>query len=202
MKLSLNAKDVVSGILLLLFALVGLYLNQDHNLGSARRMGPGYMPMMTFYLLGGLATWTILAGLFSGPDPFDRWEGMDWGTMFGGIAAGYVAFLIAPGLLPFFGQVYNAVGFGILVGMLVFAISPGWRYLGMVCAAVAVFGLLLEKGGFFLSLTAVIIVSCLAEREHLKHPLGVLGLLAFLLALCWYVFIKELDIRVNLWPEF
>jgi hypothetical protein len=202
MKLSLNAKDVVSGILLLLFALAGLYLNQDHSLGTARRMGPGYMPMMTFYLLGGLAAWTILAGLFSGPDPFDKWSGMDWGTLFAGIAAGYVTFLIAPSLLPFFGQVYNAVGLGILVGMLVFAISPGWRFLGMVCAAVAVFGLLLEKGGFFLSLTAVIVVSCLAEREHLKHPLGILGLLGFLLVLCWYVFIKELDIRVNLWPEF
>ncbi|MCU0887843.1 MAG: hypothetical protein MUC64_07440 [Rubritepida sp.] len=202
MQLRLNAKDVVSGILLLLFALVGLYLNQDHSLGSARRMGPGYMPMMTFYLLGGLAVWTILIGLFSGPDPFDKWTGFDWGTLFGGIAAGYAAFLIAPSLSPFFGQVYNAVGFGILVGMLVFGISPGWRFLGIVCASVALFGLLLEKGGFFLTLTGLILLSCVAEREHVKHPLGVAGLLGFLLLLCWYVFIKELDIRVNLWPEF
>lgn len=198
MQLRLNAKDLAAGILLLLFALVGLYLNQDHSLGSARRMGPGYMPMMTFYLLGGLATWTILVSVFSGPDPFAKWTSLDWSSLLGGIVAGYVAFLIAPSLWSFFGQVYNAVGFGILVGMMVFAISPGWRALAVVNASVAVFGLTLERGGFFLSLTALILLSCLADRSHTLR--GVAGLLAFMLALSWYIFIHELDIRVNLWP--
>lgn len=198
MQSRLNPRDLAAGLLLLLFAVAGLYLNQDHSLGTARRMGPGYMPMMTFYLLGGLAVWTMLVGLLSGPDPFERWTRLDWASLLGGIVAGYLAFLIAPSLWSFFGQVYNAVGVGILVGMLVFAISPGWRALAIVNASVAVFGLLLEKGGFFLSLTALILLSCVADRTHTLR--GVAGLLAFMLALSWYIFIHELDIRVNLWP--
>lgn len=200
MQLKINAKDVISGIFLILVALVGLYLNQDHSLGTARRMGPGYMPMMTFWLLAGLGAWTVLIGLFSGPDPLEKWTGLDVGSLAASVAAGYLAYRFAPSVWGFFGQTYNAVGAGILVGMLVLAISQGWRFLGMVCAAVCLFGLLLEKGGFFAALTGTIIISCAAEREHINKPLGVLGLLVFLLVLCWWVFIYELDIRVNLWP--
>jgi hypothetical protein len=31
--------------------------------------------------------------------------------------------------------------------------------------------------------------------------LGVAGLIAFLCALCWAIFIRYLDIRVPLWPQ-
>ncbi|MCX8134547.1 MAG: hypothetical protein N3D18_11370 [Roseococcus sp.] len=198
MQLKISTKDVISGIFLILMAVVGLYLNQDHSLGTARRMGPGYMPMMTFYLLGGLGVWTLLIGLFSGPDPLEKWTGLDVGTLIAGMAAGAATYFLAPSVWGFFGQTYNAVGVGILVGMLVFAVSPGWRPLAIVCAAVAVFGLTLEKGGFFLALTTLMLLSCVADRTHTLR--GVAGLLAFMLALSWYVFIHELDIRVNLWP--
>jgi len=199
MQLKINAKDLASGIFLMLVALVGLYLNQDHNLGSARRMGPGYMPMMVFYIQGGLAAMVIFFSLFSGPDPLAKWTGMDAGTLVLGIAAGTLAWKFSPLVWGFFGQTYNAVGVGIIVGFLVLAISSGWKLLAIICAAVALFGLILEKGGFFAALTAVILVSCVAERTHTKR--GVAGLLVFLLALCWWVFIYELDIRVNLWPQ-
>jgi hypothetical protein len=43
-------------------------------------------------------------------------------------------------------------------------------------------------------------VAALADRTH--RPLGVLGLIIFLIALCWFVFIRELDIRVSIWPSF
>ena len=199
MQMKINAKDLVSGIFLLLVALVGLYLNQDHNLGSARRMGPGYMPMMVFYLQGGLAALVIFFSLFSGPDPLEKWVGMDFGGLALGIAAGFIAWKVSPSIWGFFGQTYNAVGFGLTVGFLVMAISAGWKLLAIISAAVCLFGLILEKGGFFAALTAVILVSCMAEHTHTKK--GVLGLLVFLLALCWWVFIYELDIRVNLWPQ-
>jgi len=199
MHVKINAKDLASGIFLVLVALVGIYLNQDHNMGSARRMGPGYMPLMVFYIQGGLGGLVIFFSLFSGPDPLQKWTGMDVGSMVLGIVAGTLAWKISPSIWSFFGQTYNAVGVGIAVGFLVMAVSAGWKVLAIISAAVALFGLILEKGGFFAALTAVILVSCLADSSYTKK--GAVGVLVFLLALSWWVFINQLDIRVNLWPQ-
>jgi Tripartite tricarboxylate transporter TctB family len=147
--MKINAKDVASGLLLIVIAAIGLYLNQDHTLGSARRMGPGYMPMLVFWLQVGLGLIVLAIGLFNGPDPLERWA---------------------------------------------------WRELVLILASLCVFGLLLEKGGLFLSIAATVAVASLADRTH--RPLGVLGLMVFLIALCWFVFIRELDIRVSIWPSF
>lgn len=147
--MKINAKDLVSGLLLMAVAIAGLVLNLDHTLGTARRMGPGYMPMLTFWLLLGLGGTVTAIGLFNGPDRLERWA---------------------------------------------------WRELSLVLAALCVFALLLEKGGLFLTLAVTIAISTLADRTH--RPLGVLGLIIFLMALCWFVFIRELDIRIEVWPTF
>jgi len=198
-QLKINAKDVVSGVFLVGVALVGLYLNQEHNLGTARRMGPGYMPMMVFWILAGLGALTILLGLNNGPDPLEAWSGLDIGGLALGVAVGYLTYRFSPLIAPWFGQTYNAIGFGILAGFVAMAISSGWRLVAFVCAGVAAFGLLLDTGGFFVAVAAVVLLSVFADRDH--RPLGVAGLLGFLLVMCWWVFIYELDIRVNLWPQ-
>lgn len=200
MKLKLNGKDFASGIFLIVIALAGLYLNMDHSLGSARRMGPGYMPMMVFWLQAALGAGVVLISLFSGPDPLEKWTGMDVGTLVGGIVLGIIAWRISPSVWSFFGQTYNAVGLGIMVGFTVMAFSAGWKLLAIICASICLFGLLLESGGFFLALAGLIITSCLAEHTHTKK--GIVGVTIFLLIMCWWVFIYELDIRVNLWPQF
>jgi len=147
--MKINAKDVCSGLLLIIVAAVGLYLNQDHTLGSARRMGPGYMPMLVFWLMVGLGLIVLAIGLFNGPDPLERWA---------------------------------------------------WRELVLILASLCVFAVLLERGGLFLTIGATVAVASLADRTH--RPLGVMGLIIFLIALCWFVFIRELDIRVDIWPSF
>ncbi len=200
MQLKINTKDVASGLFLVLIALIGLYLNQDHSLGTARRMGPGYMPMLVFWIQVALGAAVIFFGLFNGPDPLEKWTGLDMGTLAAGLAVGWIVWKVAPSIAPIFGQTYYAVGVGILAGMLVISISPGWRLLGLINAAMAVFGLLLDQVGFFAALTGTIIVSAAAERTQTLK--GTAGLLVFLLVLCWWVFIYELDIRVNLWPQF
>lgn len=200
--MKLNAKDIASGVILILFAVVALWLNQDHALGTARRMGPGYMPMLVFWMLLGLGSLVLALGFFNGPDPMERWTGLDFGSIGLAIVAGTVAWQVAPGVSEFFASTYNAVGLGLLVGFLVICWALRWRLIGFICAALCIFCLLLEKGGLILALTATILVACLAEPEHRKHPLGVLGVTIFLLALCWWVFIKQLDIRVSVWPQF
>jgi hypothetical protein len=145
----MNSKDVASGLILIVIAAIGLWLNQDHALGTARRMGPGYMPMLVFWLQIAIGAAVLAVGVFNGPAKLESWA---------------------------------------------------WRELLLILAAMCVFALLLEKGGLFLAIIASAGVSVLADRTH--RPLGVLGLIAFLLVLCWYIFVHQLDIRVRLLPSF
>jgi len=200
--MKVNAKDIAAGLILILAGAIGLWLNQDHSLGSARRMGPGYMPMLVFWIQIGLAVAVLLFAFFNGPDPLAKWTGLESATLALGIAAGAVTWKLAPLLGGFFASTYNAVGLGMMVGFLVISIATGWRLIGFICAAMCVFALLLEKGGLMLALVGTIVISVLAEPEHRQRPLGVLGLTVFLLALCWWIFIKQLDIRVAVWPQF
>jgi hypothetical protein len=64
--MKINAKDVASGAFLILIAIIGLWLNQEHALGTARRMGPGYMPMLVFWVQLGLGTAVLGLAFFNG----------------------------------------------------------------------------------------------------------------------------------------
>jgi len=200
--MKLNAKDIASGLVLLIVAVAGLWLNQDHSLGSARRMGPGYMPMLVFWLQIGIALLVLVIAVNNGPDPLERWSGLEASSIAGGIVAGTLAYWLAPSILPFFGQTYNAIGVGMLVGFLVICFAAGWRLLGFILAAMCIFSLLLEKGGLMLAILGTVVISTMAEPEHRARPLGVLGVTVFLMALCWWIFINQLDIRVAVWPQF
>lgn len=145
----LNAKDVASGVLLIAIALFGLYFNLDHGIGSARRMGPGYMPMLTFLIMGGLGIAVLLIGLKNGPDALEKWA---------------------------------------------------WRELGLILVAMGLFGFLLEKIGFALAIVVTVGVSALADKTQTIR--GTLGCMAFLIVLCWMVFMWGLDIRLPFLPPF
>ena len=141
--MKINAKDLASGVILIVIAVVGLWLNTDHA------MGPGYMPWLVFMLQLVLGAVVLAMALFNGPDPLEGWA---------------------------------------------------WRELALVLLSMCVFALLLERGGLFLAIAATVAVSAVADRT--QRALGVLGLIVFLIALCWWIFIKQLDIRVNIWPQF
>ena len=196
----LNGKDIAAGLFFVLLAIAGLWLNQDHALGSARRMGPGYMPMLVFWILMGLGVIVLLTALVSGPDPLQKWTGIESASFAAAIIVGYGVYLVSPNFGPHFSQTYNGIGIGMLAGFLILCIAQGWAMLGYICAAMCVFSLLLESGGLMLSITGTVAVCALAEPGHRERPLGVLGVLIFLLALCWWIFIDQLDIRVPVWP--
>lgn len=197
--MKVNAKDFASGLLLLSLAAIGLWLNTEHTLGSARRMGPGYMPMLTFWLQFGLGAIVLGISLFSGSDPLERWTKVDFVTLFVGIGVTLAAYPLLAAI-PALSANWYALGVALMIGLGVMAISPGWRKLALILAGMTVFGVLLDQGGLFLAITAMVIVAALADPDH--RPLGVLGCVVFLLVLCWWVFIYELDIRVNVWPTF
>jgi hypothetical protein len=195
----INAKDLASGILLVALAVIGLWLNTDHTLGSARRMGPGYMPMLVFWVELALGALVLVGAFFGGTDPLERWSKLDFVTLFVGIGVTLVAYPLLAAV-PALSANWYALGVALLIGFGVLAVSPGWRQLAFVLIAMIVFGVLLEQGGLMLAITALVIVSAFADPTH--RPIGVAGCVVFLLVLCWWVFIYELDIRVNVWPVF
>ena len=208
--MKISEKDVASGLFFILVAVAGLYINggflgiglEQHSLGTPRRMGPGYMPMLVLWGLFGLGALTLVLGLFEGPDPLQRWTGLESGALGLAVVAGLAVGWLAPTISPALGSGYNALGLGMLAGFALLCISHGWVLMGTICAAMCAFCLLLDSAGLMVALVATIFISAAAEPEHRARPVGVLGLTIFLLALCWWVFIDRLDIRVTVWPTF
>ena len=114
--MKINTKDLISGGLLVLLALVGLWLNTDHTLGDARRMGPGYMPMLVFVLLLILGALVVLVSLRSGPDALERWTNTDLTTVLLGTAAGLVVWQVLERMGVGEGN-WRQVGFAFVVGL-------------------------------------------------------------------------------------
>jgi MFS family permease len=198
--MKLNTKDLISAAFLIGFALVGLWLNMDHNMGTARRMGPGYMPFLSFAIMLGLGGLVLLFGLFNGPDPLDKWTSQEIIFLIGGAVVGTAAGLIAMNVPGWPSAGWNALGIGMFVGCLVPAVIKSWRPLFLISAAFALFGLVLEPLGLMAAIALSVILAALADETH--KPMGVAGLVVFLCVLCWAVFIYELDIRVPVWPQF
>ncbi|WP_198369987.1 tripartite tricarboxylate transporter TctB family protein [Roseomonas rosulenta] len=197
--MKINTKDMVCVGLLTGFALIGLWLNMDHNLGSARRMGPGYMPMLTFYLLLILTAGVFFQALTNGPDPLTPWSPAEIAVVVAGAAAVFVVYYAASHAGGWLGASWNPLGLALFVGCLVPSILKSWRPLFLVSASFALFGIILEPLGLMVAIVATVVVSALADET--QKPLGVAGCAAFLCALCWVVFIWYLDIRVPVWPQ-
>jgi hypothetical protein len=68
-----SAKDIALGLLLIVLSIFGLYFNQEYEIGSASRMGPGYMPMLVLGLIGIFGIGLLITGARSGPDPLENW---------------------------------------------------------------------------------------------------------------------------------
>lgn len=196
--MKLNTKDLIAGGIFVLVAVTALWLNQEHTLGSARRMGPGYMPMLAFFLLGGLGVAVFVAGLFSGPDPLDKWTRLEMLAVPLGVAAFFLAYFASEATGLFTG--WKSLGWGALAGCLALSLAPGWRPVGLTHAGLAVFGLMLEDLGLIAAIVGAVAVASLADTQH--RVTGVIGMIIFLCVLCYLVFIYYLDIRVPVWPVF
>lgn len=197
----LNGKALAAGLVLMAFAIVGFWINlEDHAIGTARRMGPGYMPMLAYGILGGLAALTIATALFSGPDPLDRWTQGEVLAVFAGVATALAVTFFLFSLGGAIARNWYPLGIGLFAGCLVFSIAPGWRKLGLVVAALILFGITLELGGLFLAIA--LCVGLAATADETQTIKGTVALIVFQIALCWFVFVYELDIRVSIWPQF
>ncbi len=76
----------------------------------------------------------------------------------------------------------------------------GWKPLGLIIAAVVIFGLALPKLGLFISLPLLIVIASYAGDEF--HWKGVLVSCIVLTVGSWLIFIKGLNLIIPLWPAF
>lgn len=67
----LLSRDVIAGLMFLALGLAGWWLN-DQRLGTAARMGPGYMPMLVFGGMIGMGAIVLLIGLIKPGPPVER----------------------------------------------------------------------------------------------------------------------------------
>ena len=90
----LKRQDVWAGLLFAAFGAAGLLLGADLPLGTARRMGPGYMPYRLSWLLIAVGALVTLRGLLGAGDVVERMRLRPFlGVLGGGIA---FALLIGP----------------------------------------------------------------------------------------------------------
>lgn len=144
-----NAKDIASGVILLLVTVVGIYINLDYPLGTASRMGPGYMPLVVLVALGVLGMGVLLAGFYGSPERLEKWA---------------------------------------------------WREVGLILAALSIFGAMLEDIGLAAATVTLVVISGLADRT--QTPKGIAALAVVLVAICWLVFTWGLQISVPFLPPF
>ncbi len=71
----LLGKDFLSGVLFIAFGVAALWFGRNLALGTAVRMGPGYVPHMLAYIMLGLGFIIAVVALFS---PGERVETPQW----------------------------------------------------------------------------------------------------------------------------
>ena len=74
MQIIRNPKDVLSGLLFIVLALLFAWQTQELPMGMAVRMGPGFFPLLRAILLGGLGLVPTEAAGFGSEHPGPRPE--------------------------------------------------------------------------------------------------------------------------------
>jgi hypothetical protein len=137
-KSNLNAKDIAFGLLLLGIAAGALYINQDYETGTASRMGPGYMPMLIFGLIGLFGIGMLITGFRSGPDPLENWAWRELGLILSAMTA--------------FGAFLNTLGLGscVIISVMISSFADRSQTLkgalGLTATLVALCWLIFDRG--------------------------------------------------------
>jgi putative tricarboxylic transport membrane protein len=119
-------KDVLAGLMFIAVAVLGLYLARDYTVGTAVRMGTGYIPRLLCWVLAALGAATVLQGLLPGGETVASEKGARWR-----------AAVFVPGALVVFALTVEPLGLFIASLALVVVGSLAGRDLRLVEVAVA-----------------------------------------------------------------
>ena len=165
--------DALAGLLFVGLALLGLWLSRDYPIGTALRMGTGYVPRLLCWILFGLGAVVLVQGLraalASGASgqrghPMVRAHGAPEDAR-----------------PPSSGQV------------------SAWRPVVFVALSLVIFGLSIERLGLVVSILLLVGVAAVAARG--LRLLETLAAALVLIALSWSIFILGLGLTIPVWPE-
>jgi len=125
---ALTRKDVLSGLMFIAFALLGLWLSRNYPVGTAVRMGTGYVPRLLCWILLLLGGAILIMGLRAA-DTEDAQPLLRWRPL-----------VLIPAALVAFALTIERLGI-VIAGLLLIGIGAlggrGMRPLEVVAAAVA-----------------------------------------------------------------
>ncbi len=219
------SKDVLSGLMFIVFGIAALYFGQRLALGTAVRMGPGFVPRMLSFILLSLGSLVVLTTLFRAADPEEKkrlWLPVGvvslvafvlsmtpWGANF--IASD----ILGPGnqqafkamSLPF--MVASLLTIDVVALLLLLTLfgrrgiapadpveKPQWRPITLVTIGIICFALLFERAGLIPALVVLILIASLGGDEFkLKEVIGNMIALA---VLCTIVFKIGLGMNITI----
>jgi putative tricarboxylic transport membrane protein len=107
----LARKNVLAGLMFIAIAALGLWVSRDYPVGTALRMGTGYVPRLLCWILMGLGAAVLIQGLREKGSPPER---VTLGQLLpvGVVTASLIAFALAIEQLGFVLSVLLLVGVG------------------------------------------------------------------------------------------
>ena len=135
-------RDAIAGLMFIAVAVFGLWASRNYAVGTAFRMGTGYVPRLLCWLLLGLGTLVMVQGLRSA----------DAGSPFAEARYWRAIVLVPVSLLAFALTMVPKSLSGLTVGM----------FFGGLSGAIAIFGYLVPKPAEMLSMSNVIVLTAIA----------------------------------------
>jgi putative tricarboxylic transport membrane protein len=190
----LARRDVLAGLMFVGVALFGLWLSRDYPIGTALRMGTGYVPRLLCWVLLGLGVVVLVQGLRAALA--SEASGQRRHSMVRAHSASEDARERADDTRPEPGSSARDAQGARLVSS---GQASGWRPVVFVTASLVIFGLSIERLGLVLSILLLVGVGAVAARG--LRLLETLAAALVLIALSWGIFILGLGLTIPVWPE-
>jgi Tripartite tricarboxylate transporter TctB family len=219
------SKDLLSGLMFIIFGMVALYYGQKLALGTPVRMGPGYVPRMLSFILLSLGSVIVLATLYRQADKREKeryWIPVAAVTVVVFVFSLFpwgAAFISENILGPGSQQAFKTMGVPFMVASLlvidVIAMlllislfgrpgltaddpveKPMWKPITMVTIGIVCFALLFERAGLLPALIVLVFIASLGGEEF--KLIEVIGNMTVLAILCTLVFKVGLGMNISI----
>ncbi|MFQ3789563.1 tripartite tricarboxylate transporter TctB family protein [Halomonas sp. A29] len=102
--MTINKREMIAGSIILLIGMAGLFIIYDYNIGTARRMGPGYLPLALSLMLSAVGALIIVTSITALPRNLSNksFPSVSWRPMTAIFFSlgGFMAGMYLGGLLP------------------------------------------------------------------------------------------------------